>query len=156
MNVEIHGNGGDDVIMGVRGLANSHLYGEDGNDTIIGYGSENWIYGGTGNDRIEGRGALWDVVSGDDGNDTINGGAGTNTEIFHAATGRSLKPCHFALKTNPASVQFPRSRILRLPASMQTRLMNRLPGGIGTEKRGNLLSCLFGQLNRWNIRNAHK
>jgi Ca2+-binding RTX toxin-like protein len=52
-------------------------YGDDGNDKILGGGSQDSLYGGAGNDWLEGRGSV-DTVLGGDGDDRMWGGEGND------------------------------------------------------------------------------
>lgn len=49
------------------------IYGTAGDDTIRGFGCDDWLAGGAGNDLIEG-GDGWDWIEGGAGNDTLSGG----------------------------------------------------------------------------------
>lgn len=64
---EIHGRGGDDVLLGMDG--NDVMYGDAGNDVLKGDGGQDTLYGGDGNDLIEG-------IS---GGDVMYGGSGADT-----------------------------------------------------------------------------
>ncbi|MDB2504995.1 hypothetical protein N9X92_04655, partial [Gammaproteobacteria bacterium] len=73
----IYGQDGDDVIVG--GQAGGWLYGGNGNDTIYGRAGDTKIYGGDGDDFLSsylqtGENELY----GDGGNDTIHGGTGND------------------------------------------------------------------------------
>lgn len=100
--VEVHGNAGDDVVIG--GSGNDELFGEAGNDRIFGGEGYDLIEGDAGEDLLDGgdqddvlRGGSGDdslrgqkghdvlegdggddVLEGDDGNDRLEGGAGAD------------------------------------------------------------------------------
>ena len=84
VKVRVFGNAGDDTLVG--GPAADLLDGGDGNDTIQGGPGNDTIYGQDGNDFIGGGlgddlilGGLGnDIVSGDDGNDIVVGEAGND------------------------------------------------------------------------------
>lgn len=54
------------------------IYGEDGEDTLIGSSSTDWIFGGLEGDEIFGRGGS-DYLFGDEGDDYLDGGDGDDT-----------------------------------------------------------------------------
>lgn len=62
----------DAVLNGTRGLVNSILAGEDGNDLLNGYAGRDALFGGSG----------MDTLNGGDGNDLLNGGNGRDTASF--------------------------------------------------------------------------
>jgi Ca2+-binding RTX toxin-like protein len=87
-NLVINGGAGDDYIQVWTGLTRpDEIYGEDGNDTIIGGITGEYIQGGNGNDWINsgaGNDAVWagegnDTVYGMDGNDQIGGAGGADS-----------------------------------------------------------------------------
>lgn len=59
--------GGNDLYDGHNGILNGAVFGEDGNDTLIGGAGVDWFEGGAGND-------------------TINGGGGTDRALYSEAT----------------------------------------------------------------------
>jgi Ca2+-binding RTX toxin-like protein len=67
---EIHGHGGDDVLIGGDPEVLSILHGEEGNDTLLGSEAGDSMFGGIGNDVLDGRGG-GDTMQGGDGNDTV-------------------------------------------------------------------------------------
>ena len=77
---------GADVYDGQSGQVIGTIFGENGNDTLIGGSMDDWIDGGNENDNLAGRGGDDtleggngnDVVSGGDGDDSIDGGAGSD------------------------------------------------------------------------------
>ncbi len=76
----LSGGGGNDTISGNAG--DDRIYGEDGNDVLNGGVGNDDIYGGNGNDLLNGDSGD-DYFTGDEGNnDTINGGAGSDS--YHA------------------------------------------------------------------------
>ncbi|ANG63895.1 hypothetical protein A8C75_16365 [Marinobacterium aestuarii] len=85
-NLEIHGAGGNDIIT-LTGNSNAdksrRIYGEDGNDTLIGTAMADLIVGGDGNDNIKAQDGA-DVIFGDN-----EDGTGTGSD-FIWATGTTL------------------------------------------------------------------
>ena len=89
----IRGGDGNDSIVSTGGwnwTDNQHfgaLYGDDGNDTILGDSTHNTdiitevIRGGAGNDSINGRGGH-DLIDGGDGQDTLTGGTAGLMDVF--------------------------------------------------------------------------
>lgn len=82
----IEGTGGADVIDCSGSPTRHDIYGNNGNDTIIGSdfddfiaggGKNDTIYGGGGDDAIDG-GAKDDTIYGEGGNDVIFGGVGSS------------------------------------------------------------------------------
>ncbi len=71
------GQGNDN--LGVSGGANYRdwINGDDGNDTIAGFGNSDYLLGGSGLDSISGLGGL-DTLVGGSGNDTLTGGTGAD------------------------------------------------------------------------------
>ena len=91
----IFGGGGDDVIFGSDG--DDDIYGGADNDTIYGGDGYNSLSGGAGNDTIYAEGYFDNVISGDDGDDTIiisggtayhdvDGGLGTDSLALSAGS----------------------------------------------------------------------
>jgi Ca2+-binding RTX toxin-like protein len=77
-NVSIHALGGDDVVSAF-GEGNDELYGDEGNDWLIGAGGDDRLYGGEGNDILDGdSGELSDSTP---GRDRLEGGAGNDKLI---------------------------------------------------------------------------
>ena len=89
----INGDGGNDYIVGGRdddvingGSGHDILYGDRtnrnsfyaGDDVIHGNDGMDQLFGGRGDDRLFGDSGLYDRLFGDDGNDYLNGGAGTD------------------------------------------------------------------------------
>lgn len=74
----IAGGQGNDT-LGVSGGANYRdwINGDDGNDTITGFGNSDFMLGGNGADSISGLGGL-DTLVGGSGNDTLTGGTGAD------------------------------------------------------------------------------
>lgn len=75
----IYGGGGHDTVMdgGEITGGQNRIFGDSGNDTITGSGSDT-IFGGIGDDRITRQGSGASFVQGDDGNDVLTGGMGTD------------------------------------------------------------------------------
>lgn len=77
----IYGNSEDDGIRGSSSSSNNYseyLYGEDGDDTIAGYGGPDYISGGSGDDTLNG-GSGDDEMSGGSGHDEMSGGGQDDT-----------------------------------------------------------------------------
>ena len=70
---------GDDVLVS-QSFAFNEMYGEAGNDTLVGGRGDDWFYGGDGNDRLDG--GL--------GNDYLIGEAGSNTYVFARGYGHDI------------------------------------------------------------------
>ena len=98
----LYGGLGDDLLVAGdqgtniddTGYNRNQLFGEDGNDTLIGSnyvyqygGNGDYLYGGSGNDSLSGLAgddilygdAEDDILDGGDGNDNLEGGAGNDT-----------------------------------------------------------------------------
>ena len=80
-NVAIHGNAGDDLIVGSQfndditgGTGNDDIHGGGGHDSIHGDDGQDLIHGGIGNDDLTG-GTGTDEIHGDDGDDSLHGDA---------------------------------------------------------------------------------
>ena len=95
--VRLNGQGGDDTLIGINGLASLAslvLDGGDGADTLTGGNGADVLIGGDGADTIDGNqgadqasaDAGDDVIAWDpgDGNDSIEGGAGVDRLAFRA------------------------------------------------------------------------
>ena len=54
------------------------MYGDDGNDTLIGSSSADRFFPGDGNDSVVGNGGDDHFFAEDSATDTLNGGAGTD------------------------------------------------------------------------------
>lgn len=81
----IHGGDGDDYIRDYainndKNAPAQQLYGDEGSDTIIGWGR---LYGGAGNDYLEGG---W-MLNGEDGNDTLVGYKNNDGQYFYGGAG---------------------------------------------------------------------
>lgn len=86
-DIVVNGGAGHDFISVREDLAgDAYLYGEDGNDTIIGGGGSDWLFGGAGDDQLRARGendvlvggAGADLLAGGDGRDILIGGTGAD------------------------------------------------------------------------------
>ncbi|MBM3846445.1 MAG: hypothetical protein FJ405_09185, partial [Verrucomicrobia bacterium] len=79
-NDRIYGQGGNDVILGDYGLFRRNA---DGSAEVIDLGGmgEDKLYGGTGNDRLFGQGGD-DRLEGGRGNDSLTGGSENDTYVF--------------------------------------------------------------------------
>ncbi|MBI3411115.1 MAG: hypothetical protein HY040_22500 [Planctomycetes bacterium] len=71
----LYGDSGNDTLLGGNGR--NILYGGDGNDTLTGGAGDDLLYGGYGNDKLYGRGGN-DLVYGEAGDDYLSGGAGND------------------------------------------------------------------------------
>ncbi|MEZ6097972.1 MAG: SdrD B-like domain-containing protein [Pirellulaceae bacterium] len=74
---ELHGGPGNDRLTG-SGMAVNTIYGDDGNDWLVGGSQSDTIEGGAGDDSIEGLGGD-DTLLGDSGDDDLDGGDGQDT-----------------------------------------------------------------------------
>jgi len=79
--ITMYGNGGNDMLVGNYGA--DTLYGGDGNDMIEGDGGNDELHGGAGADMITGDPGD-DILYGDGGNDVLGGGIG-NDELHGGA-----------------------------------------------------------------------
>ena len=68
------GTDGNDFLS-APGITDDSLFGQAGNDTLLGFGGVDQLSGGAGNDYLDG-GDLADVLQGDAGDDTLLGGDG--------------------------------------------------------------------------------
>jgi len=80
----VFGQDGNDIIVGgnadeliLGGSGNDHIRGVGGNDTISGGDGSDWIHGGSGDDFMAGAGAD-DTLLGGTGDDLIHGGSGND------------------------------------------------------------------------------
>jgi Ca2+-binding RTX toxin-like protein len=76
ISIEMYGNNGNDTIIGGDGP--EYIDGQAGNDSIVGNGGNDTLHGSAGNDTIFG-GAGDDRISGGGDNDQLHGGAGNDT-----------------------------------------------------------------------------
>ena len=84
--VQMFGQGGNDTIQVDEtngAMPAAHLFGGDGNDTLIGSSGNDLLFGGAGNDTLLGKGGD-DQLFGGGGNDTLTGGTG-NDQMFGGA-----------------------------------------------------------------------
>ena len=90
-NLDVNGQGGDDVIVGSTGLAalgiNLDLDGGEGNDLLIGGDGADVLRGGNGNDTLIGMQGN-DIILGEDGNDILIGGLGN--DLLVGGTGNDV------------------------------------------------------------------
>nr|MCU0885767.1 hypothetical protein [Beijerinckiaceae bacterium] len=77
-NDSLFGNDGDDVLLG--GAGNDTLSGGDDEDTLVGGDGNDSLSGGDEDDLLEG-GAGNDILAGNDGEDVLLGGAGDDLLI---------------------------------------------------------------------------
>ena len=80
----IDGAGGNDYIKAKNG--DDILFGGEGNDTLKGQNGDDQLYGGVGNDKLYG-GNNNDILIGGTGNDYMDGGKHNDTFIFEADQG---------------------------------------------------------------------
>lgn len=66
-----------DTLNGTGSGDNNRIFGNGGNDSIIGGNLGDQIFGGEGNDTVQG-GNLSDAIGGDNGNDSLMGGSGAD------------------------------------------------------------------------------
>lgn len=71
------GAGNDSIVINASLSIRSTLFGEDGNDVLVGAKGDDGLDGGSGNDVLYGLGGN-DTICGEDGNDRIFGGNGNN------------------------------------------------------------------------------
>ncbi len=77
MKVSANGGDGNDHLDASTSQAAVQLYGDDGNDTLIGGMSDDILVGGGGNDTLTG-GAEYDRLYGGEGHDRLYGGTGND------------------------------------------------------------------------------
>ena len=77
IKVKFSGGAGDDILS-YTGLGAARLFGDAGQDTLVGGEGADYLDGGVGNDKLYGRGGM-DMLVGYDGNDYLNGGKGVDT-----------------------------------------------------------------------------
>jgi uncharacterized protein YkwD len=78
--VVLAGDGNDRVEVARSLVKATHIYGEAGDDTIIGGGGSDRVFGGWGNDTIDGREGN-DRIFGGAGDDILDGGRGRNQVV---------------------------------------------------------------------------
>ena len=93
--IQVLGLGGNDQITIGNGLPPAHLFGDTGNDTLIGGSAADLIVGGPGNDFVDGNQGNDIIYLGEgddtfqwdpgDGSDIVEGGPGNDTLSFNAA-----------------------------------------------------------------------
>jgi RTX calcium-binding nonapeptide repeat (4 copies) len=100
--IDVFGGNGNDTISldnvappAGQALPTAHLFGGDGNDTLIGGGGNDMLFGGNGNDTVVGGKGTDTAFLGNgndlfiwnpgDGNDIVDGGAGFDTLDFRGA-----------------------------------------------------------------------
>ena len=91
----VYGNGGDDTLIG--GSGNETFVGGRGNDAVDGNGGADTAFLGGGNDSF-----TWDPG---DGSDIVEGGAGFDTHVFNGSGGDEI----FAASANFGRVTFTRN-----------------------------------------------
>src|SRR5215469_2536638 len=110
--IEVFGQGGNDTMIG--GSGNDELFGGAGNDILEGKGGNDLLFGGDGNDTLIG-GAGDDQMFGEAGNDTfvwnpgdgtdlIEGGDGVDTAVVNGGNGSET----FTITANGSRVRFDR------------------------------------------------
>ena len=66
VKLEIHGDAGNDIVVGTLGTGSALLEGGAGDDTLTGGGGDDTIFGGTGTDTLKGLGGKdWLIGDGD-------------------------------------------------------------------------------------------
>lgn len=78
--IRIEGGSGDDTLIGSLGDLFTELYGEGGNDSLVGSEFDDLLLGGDGNDTLRGL-AGDDCLVGEDGDDLLFGGDGIDQLI---------------------------------------------------------------------------
>jgi putative intracellular protease/amidase len=78
LRVELYGEGGNDLLVG--GSGRDVLIGGDGNDYLMGLDGDDLLFGGNGHD-VQCGGAGNDLMLGGDGNDRLYGGPGRDVLI---------------------------------------------------------------------------
>ena len=76
-------NAGNDTLIGNDG--DNSIYGWGGNDTLTGHGGDDYLWGGAGADTLIG-GAGDDILRGGVGADILMGGTGNDTLTYHRST----------------------------------------------------------------------
>ena len=76
IEVEMHGGAGNDTLRGATGTKN-RIFGDEGDDTLVGGGLDDELDGGEGHDRLTGGGGT-DKLFGGGGNDVLLGGLGND------------------------------------------------------------------------------
>ncbi|MCC5664895.1 hypothetical protein LC653_13435 [Nostoc sp. CHAB 5784] len=84
-NDNLVGDNGDDLLDG--GTGNDTLLGGNGQDTLSGDAGNDRLIGGNGQDLLVG-GAGNDFLDGDKANDNLTGGTGSDTFVLEKAAGR--------------------------------------------------------------------
>lgn len=79
---EVFLGAGNDVFIGTGGTSGG-VFGNDGNDRLIGGNAADKLYGGTGDDRLIGAGGN-DTLDGGPGLDTLTGGPGKDQFVFQS------------------------------------------------------------------------
>jgi Ca2+-binding RTX toxin-like protein len=92
-NSNIHGGDGADRLDATNSVLAQYLYGDAGNDTLLGSGADDQLYPGTGSD----------FVVGNAGNDEIYGGDGETDQYLYGGTGIDTIFCDF---NDPASAEY--------------------------------------------------
>ncbi|QZD87466.1 hypothetical protein K3166_01780 [Qipengyuania psychrotolerans] len=75
---------GDDIYLGMLGTATGNIFGESGNDTLVGGLYEESFFGGSGNDRIFGNSGD-DYIEGGLGRNALDGGLGYDVVSYVTA-----------------------------------------------------------------------
>jgi len=76
-SVALRGRGGNDILDGTLFRRQAYLYGDAGNDTLLGGDQDDKLYGGLGDDVLQ-SGIGDDVLDGGPGNDAETGGSGND------------------------------------------------------------------------------
>ena len=120
-NLDVNGQGGDDVIAGTPGLDGFialDIDGGEGNDLLIGSDGDDVIRGGAGNDSLLGKGGN-DIVLGEegddlmivdhgDGSDFLEGGADVDTVQVN---GSDAAGDDFSIDPNGQRIRFQRNNL---------------------------------------------
>ena len=127
----LFGQAGNDTLLGKGG--NDLLFGGDGNDTLTGGDGDDQMFGEAGNDRM-----IWNPG---DGTDLMEGGDGTDTAEVNGGNGAE----QFTLTANGTRVRF--DRINPAPFSLDIgtteNIVLNMNGGDDTFTAGNGLASLI-------------
>ena len=84
--IQVLGSNGNDQILIAGGLPPAHLFGDNGNDTLIGGSAAEIFVGGPGNDFVDGNGGS-DIAYLGEGDDTFQWDPGDGSDIVEGQSG---------------------------------------------------------------------